>query len=160
MDKKKVTSLEYLMPVFRERLVAGQSVKFSPQGTSMLPMIRQGIDSVVISPVSGKLKKYDIPLYQRDNGQYVLHRIVEVGDTYTCIGDNQFVKERGLTDDQMIAVVTAFDRGGRVHSTSELGYQFYCRIWNHSRRFRYFLRRGVRWIRRKAGGVKHRLGKL
>ena len=149
MKKQKVTSLEFLMPVFRERLASGQSIRFSPQGTSMLPMIRQGIDSVVISPVNGKLKKYDIPLYQRENGQYVLHRIVEVGETYTCIGDNQFVAERGLRHEQMIAVVTAFDRGGRVHQTDELCYQIYCRLWNHSRHIRHFWRRGVRFIRRR-----------
>ena len=78
MVKQKTTSLEYLMPVFRERLENGQSVQFMPQGTSMLPMIRQGVDSVVVSPVSGPLKRYDLPLYQRDNGQYVLHRVVGV----------------------------------------------------------------------------------
>jgi len=149
MEKQKVTSLEYLMPVFRERLASGQSIRFSPQGTSMLPMIRQGIDSVVISPVKGKLKKYDIPLYQRDNGQYVLHRIIEVGETYTCIGDNQFLAERGLRDEQMIAVVTSFNRGGREYQTDELGYQLYCRLWDQSRHIRHFWRRGVRFIRRK-----------
>ena len=149
MEKQKVTSLEYLMPVFRERLASGQSIKFLPQGTSMLPMLRQGIDSVVISPVKGKLKKYDIPLYQRDNGQYVLHRIIEVGDTYTCIGDNQFVEEKGLRHEQMIAVVTSFDRGGRTHQTDERCYQLYCRLWDHSRHIRHFWQRGIRYLRRK-----------
>ena len=85
MVKQKTTSLEYLMPVFRERLENGQSVQFMPQGTSMLPMIRQGVDSVVVSPVSGPLKRYDLPLYQRDNGQYVLHRVV--GVEYGAAGD-------------------------------------------------------------------------
>ena len=169
MEKQKVTSLEYLMPVFRERLSAGQSVRFMPQGTSMLPMIRQGIDSVVISALPEKLKKYDIPLYQRENGQYVLHRIVEVGDTYTCVGDNQFVLERGLKSEQMIAVVTSFSRGDREYSTNALSYRVCCRVWEHSRHLRYLHRcqkksgegfvrfwgvRGVRWIRRRVGRLK------
>ena len=149
MKKEKVTSLEYLMPVFRERLATGQSIRFSPQGTSMLPMLRQGRDSVVISPVMGKLKKYDIPLYQRDNGQYVLHRIIEVGDTYICIGDNQFVPEPGLRHEQIIAVVTSFDRGGKIHQTDEVCYQLYCWLWDHSRHIRHFWRRSKRYIRRK-----------
>ena len=82
--------LELLMPLIKERLAAGQSVRFSPKGTSMLPMLRQGIDSVVLSPLPKRLGKYDLPLYQRDNGQFVLHRIVAAEDSYTCIGDNQF----------------------------------------------------------------------
>lgn len=148
MKKQKSTSIEYLMPIFRERLAYGQSVQFSPQGTSMLPMIRQDIDSVVISPVSQKLKKYDIPLYQRDNGKYILHRIVEAGDTYACMGDNQFVREYGLRDDQIIGCVTEFYRDGKKHSTDETGYRLYCRVWYHSRHFRHFWRRVIRKLKR------------
>ena len=104
--------LEQLMPLIREYLAAGKTVKFSPRGISMLPMLRQGIDDVVLSPLPEKLKKYDLPLYQRDDGHFVLHRIVRVGETYTCVGDNQFELEHGLRHDQMIAVVTAFSRAG------------------------------------------------
>ena len=154
MEKQKITSLEYLMPVFRERLAAGQSIRFAPQGRSMLPMLREGIDQVVISPITGELKKYDIPLYQRENGQYVLHRIVEISDTYTCIGDNQFVKERGIKREQMIAVVTAFERNGRKYKTNNGSYQLYCRLWDHSRQIRHFWRRGKGWLKRKMWSVK------
>ena len=114
----------------------------------MLPMLRQGIDSVVLAPVPGKLRKYDLPLYRRENGKYVLHRIVDAGCTYTCMGDNQFVPEPGLRQDQMIAVVTAFYRGEKKHSVSEPGYRLYCRIWHYSRPLRKFWRRGMGWIRR------------
>ena len=137
------------MPLFRECLAAGQSVRFSPRGVSMLPMIRQGIDSVVISPLPDILKKYDTPLYQRDDGKYILHRIVEVGDTYTCIGDNQFDPETGVRQDQMIALVTGFYRGEKYHSVNESAYRLYCRFWHYSRPIRHFWRRGVGFLRRK-----------
>ena len=114
----------------------------------MLPMLRQGIDSVVLSPLPEQLKKYDLPLYQRSSGQFVLHRIVEVGDSYTCLGDNQFEKEPGIRHDQMIAVVTAFTRGDKRHSVNEPGYWLYCRVWYHSRHIRHFWRRGVGWLGR------------
>ena len=77
MEKQKITSADNLIPVFCERISEGQSVKFSPKGVSMLPFIREGKDSVVISPVTEGLKKYDVVLYKRDSGQYVLHRIVD-----------------------------------------------------------------------------------
>ena len=136
------------MPLIRETLAAGKTVRFSPRGISMLPMLRQGIDSVVLSPLPGKLKKYDLPLYQRDDGHFVLHRIVEVRDTYTCIGDNQFEYEHGLRQDQMIALVTAFTRGKREVSVTNPGYRIYCRIWHWSRPLRHFWRRGKGWLRR------------
>ena len=141
--------MEELMPLIQESLSAGKSVRFSPKGTSMLPMLRQGIDCVVLSPISDKLKKYDLPLYQRENGKYVLHRIIRVGDTYTCIGDNQFQKEPGIRQDQLLALVTGFYRGENYHSVNEPAYRFYCRLWHHSRPLRRFWRRGVNFLRRK-----------
>ena len=142
-------SMEDLAPLFREYLSLGQSVRFSPRGTSMLPMLRQGIDSVVLSPVTGPLKKYDIPLYQRHDGKYILHRILRVGETYTCIGDNQFQEETGVRQDQILALVTGFYRGGTYHSTHEPVYRLYCRVWHHSRPLRHLWRRGVSFLRRK-----------
>lgn len=144
----KELPLEQLMPLIQDQLSAGKSVCFSPKGTSMLPMLRQGIDTVTLSPLPDKLKKYDLPLYQRKNGQYVLHRIVKADDTYTCIGDNQFQLETGLTHDQMIGVVTAFSRGKREWKVTHPLYRLYCRFWHISRPLRHLWRRGIGWLRR------------
>ncbi|MBQ7034254.1 MAG: S24/S26 family peptidase [Clostridia bacterium] len=137
-----------LMPLIRERLAAGQSVRFSPRGVSMLPMLRQGKDSVIFSPLPDRLKKYDLPLYQRANGTYVLHRIIAAGEAYTCMGDNQFIPEPNLAHEQMIAVVTAFYRGNRKISVTNPWYRLYCVLWVHSRPLRHFWRRGIGWLRR------------
>ena len=138
------------MPIIREQLAAGGSVRFGPHGTSMLPMIRQGIDSVTLSPVSGELKKYDLPFYRRDNGQYVLHRILKAKDgVYTCIGDNQFAYEKGIRQDQIIAYVTSFHRGDREIKVTSLSYKLYCRFWHYTR----LLRRAWR-------GANYHLGRL
>ena len=74
------------MPLIRERLAAGQRVRYLPfRGVSMLPMLRQGIDTVEIAPLPEKLKKYDLPVYQYPSGKYVMHRVVEVkDDCYIC----------------------------------------------------------------------------
>lgn len=147
--KEHSVKLDQLMPLFRERLDAGQKVKFSPRGTSMLPMIRQGVDTVTLAQLPEKLKKYDLPLYQRRDGQYVLHRIVETGKTYTCIGDGQYVSEKGLTHQQMIAVVTGFTRGQKEYSVTDWRYRLYCRVWHYSRPVRGFLDRCLGWLRRR-----------
>jgi len=149
METKEIfTQLDNLMPLIRERLAAGQKVKFSPRGTSMLPMLRQGIDTVTLSPIPERLKKYDLPLYQRADGHYVLHRVVKAGETYTCIGDNQFVYESGLTHRQMIALVSSFTRGAREYSVDDWRYRLYCCFWHNSRGLRHLYRRGRNWIRR------------
>ncbi|MBO5340902.1 MAG: S24/S26 family peptidase [Oscillospiraceae bacterium] len=135
--------LEEAMPLFQEQLARGQSVQFAPRGTSMLPMLREGKDSVILSPLPQRLKKYDIPLYRRGDGQYVLHRIVDVGETYTCVGDNQFALERGIDHGQLIAVVTAFTRAGRRWSVDHPAYRVYCRFWHFSRP----VRRVWRWAK-------------
>lgn len=139
---------EELMPLIRERIAAGESVRFSPNGISMLPMLRPGVDSVVLSPLPEKLKKYDLPFYQREDGTFVLHRVVAAGDKYTCVGDNQFRLEPGLDHAQMIGLVTAFTKNGREHSVDELGYRIYCRIWYYSRPVRFLWRFGIGCLRR------------
>jgi hypothetical protein len=145
---ERCVGLEELMPLIRRQLEQGQPVKFSPRGTSMLPMLRQGRDSIVLSPVPAKLKKYDLPLYRRDNGQYVLHRVIRVGDAYTCMGDNQFVPELGLRHEQMIGLVTAFCRDEKEIPVTNIAYRLYCRLWHFSRPLRHLWRRGIGWIRR------------
>lgn len=145
--------MDELAPLFIERLELEQFVKFSPKGISMLPMIRQGIDTVTLAPIVKPLKKYDIPLYRRGDGKYVMHRIVGVGETYVCMGDNQFKKESGLRHDQMIAVVSAFTRGDKEYSVNALSYKLYCRAWHYSRFPRRVLRavkgRIIRFLRKR-----------
>lgn len=138
-----------LAALMQESLAAGQTVRFSPKGVSMLPMLRQGKDTVTLSPITGPLRKFDIPLYRRDNGAYILHRIVKTGETYTCIGDNQYVLEAGVRQDQLIAVVTEFSRGERQIPVSDPGYQLYVRLWHW-----------IRPVRRFAGKVKRKLKRM
>lgn len=149
--------LEQMMPLIRERLAAGESVQFTPQGTSMRPMVLGGRDQVILSPLPDRLRKFDLPLYQRDNGQYVLHRIVKAGETFTCIGDGQFIYEPGVRQDQMIAVATGFVRKGKTWSTSCPAYWLYCRFWCYSRPLRKFARQ-ARYCCRRAFEILFKKG--
>jgi len=144
LSEKQVT-LDEMMPLIREQLAGGQSVTFFPHGVSMLPLLREGRDSVTLSAPPKRLKKYDIPLYQRADGQYVLHRVVKVGQTYTCIGDNQFVREDGITHGQIIAVCSAVTRDGKRMSANSAKLRFYAVLWHYSR----FPRRVARAIWRR-----------
>lgn len=74
-----------------EKALASQGFIIAPvKGDSMLPMLDENKDSVKIVPAKGVLKKYDLPLYRRPDGQLVLHRIIEVKKNhYIICGDNR-----------------------------------------------------------------------
>ena len=150
-----------LMPLLRERLAAGQIVRYLPfRGISMLPMLRQGKDTVELAPLPDKLKKYDLPVYQYPSGKYVMHRVVDVKeDYYICLGDNLTELEK-VYHDQMIGVVSAFKRGDKRISVESAGYRLYCRVWLAIfpvRKFYKQARRQVgRWLRRHLPWKKDR----
>ena len=147
MQNVVFAGINEMMPLIMETVKSGKSVELSPRGVSMLPMLREGRDSVLLSAPQGKLKKYDIPLYQRADGTYVLHRIVRVGEYFTCIGDSQYLAEK-VYPDQIIAVVTSFKREGRIISTDSFFYRVYAVFWTCTRPVRYFFVRAKRKLKR------------
>ena len=79
-----------------ERQLAEQGFYVSTTvGCSMRPMLRNRRDRVIVLPVGEeRLKKYDLPLYRRPDGKYILHRIIGVRDgEYIIRGDNTYVRE-------------------------------------------------------------------
>ena len=115
---------------FEEVLAHGGKLVYTNVGDSMEPLIRQGRDLLVIEKASGRLKKYDIPLYKRDSGQYVLHRILKVRENdYVLCGDNRWAKETGITDRHILGVLTGIERGGRKIELSGAKYRAYVFFW-------------------------------
>ena len=139
-----------MLALVREQLAQGRKVRYLPfQGISMLPMLRQGIDSVELSPLPDKLKKYDLPVYQYPSGKVVMHRVVAVRETdYLCRGDNTYSYET-ITHDQMIGVVSAFRRGEKRIEVSAPAYRLYSRVWCALFPVRKFMRRAYHWLRRR-----------
>lgn len=138
-----------LLPLLRERLAAGQTIRYLPfRGVSMLPMLRQGQDAVEIAPLTDKLKKYDLPVYQYPSGKIVMHRVVGVQDDhYICLGDNTY-KYEYIRPEWMIAKVSAFKRGDKIIRVDNPRYKLYSRIWVAIYPVRNFLRRAKNWLRR------------
>lgn len=142
-------SFAQMLPYINEQIRAGGSVELPVRGRSMRPMLREGKDTVILSGITKPLKTYDIPLYHRADGVFVLHRIIRIGNgEYTCMGDNQFTPETGLKEEQMLAVLTAFRRGKRLVKITSLAYRLYRWVWCHSRSLRFFLFRVKRKLRR------------
>lgn len=134
---------------FEKELQEKGVIIYTNVGTSMQPLIRQSKDIMIISRVDRigrKLKKMDVPLYKRDSGQYVLHRIVKVTeDGYVLRGDNTYGNEYGITDQHIIGVLTGVIRNGKEISVSSYGYVLYSYMWYYT----YYIRKMVVWMKRK-----------
>ena len=115
---------------FEEQLAKNGKLIYTNRGDSMMPLIKQDRDLLIIKPVHGRLKKYDVPLYKRDSGQYVLHRILQVRKhDYVICGDNRWVKEYGIRDRHIIGVLTAVVRNGKEISVNDWKYRLYVHLW-------------------------------
>ena len=115
----------------------------TPIGISMLPLIRETVDTVKLVKPDRELKKYDVVLYQRpQTGVYVLHRIIKVRkDSYDLCGDNQVVVEHGVKRDWIIGVMEGFFRDEEYIPITDEKYIKYSIKRVKSRKRRY-----LKWI--------------
>lgn len=140
----------------REQLEAQGFYVSTTVGMSMYPMLRNRRDRVVILPVGeGRLRRGDLPLYVREDGKYVLHRIIAVKkDHYVIRGDNTYIKEY-VREDQIIGVVSEFYRGEKHILATARGYRLYARLWH----LIFPVRRMLLGMRRIASKIKHSIFK-
>lgn len=76
-------------------------------GVSMLPMLKERRDTIVVRKKTEKLKRLDVALYRRGDA-YVLHRVLEQTETgYIIRGDNCYADEI-VPEDAVIGVLTEF----------------------------------------------------
>ncbi|MCQ2431352.1 MAG: hypothetical protein MJ175_01975 [Clostridia bacterium] len=136
---------------FETELAARGMIVYPNVGTSMMPLLRQHRDLMVIrKKPEGGLKRYDAVLFRR-GPQYVLHRILKIReDGYEICGDNQVVKEF-VKEEQIIGVLSAVVRDGKEIPVTNPGYRMYVHLWCDFFPIRCFLLRAgrklKRWIR-------------
>ncbi len=126
MTVSKQHTYSELEGIITEKLSSGAHITIQPKGTSMLPLIHQGRDEVILKKPSGRLKKFDIVFYKRASGQFVLHRIIKVRkNDYILCGDNQTEYEYNITDDMILAVVEELIIDGKTISVTDYEYLKY-----------------------------------
>lgn len=135
---------------FEEEITKKGKIIYTNVGDSMMPLIREKKDVLIIKSVNGRLKRLDIPLYKRDSGQYVLHRILKVRDNdYVICGDNRYCKETGITDRHIIGILTGVIRNGKEISTKSLRLRLYAHLWCDFFPLRVFILKGKNFLKRK-----------
>ena len=129
INENAAFSINDLMPHITESINAGQKVKMQVLGISMTPLLHDVRDAVVLEKAE-KLKKYDIVLHRRNNGQYILHRIIKKkGNVLTIAGDFETEKEYPVYEEQVIAKVTSFRRNGKEYNVTDFIIRLYSRLW-------------------------------
>ncbi len=140
-------SLAELEGIIREVVDSGGEFELYPRGKSMLPLIKEGRDSVMLVAPPNEICVGAIAFYKRDSGKFVLHRVVGAKDgLYTMCGDNQTWLEDGIRRDQIIAVVSSMKLDGKRVTPDDAKYQKWLKKWMNMRyrRFRLKIAAGLR----------------
>lgn len=143
-------SLETALPLIEATISAGAAFRFFQRGTSMLPMLVEGRDSVSIVSTSVREPKVgEVILYRRKNGAFVLHRAVRMAKdgSFICCGDNQTILERGVERESIIGVLEGYYKGDLWISADDAEYKKYAK-----KRMRSI------WLRYLKGAVKKIIG--
>ncbi|MCR5653718.1 MAG: S24/S26 family peptidase [Ruminococcus sp.] len=137
MNKKM--DLKDLVPLMREQLDEGKTVSFVPKGNSMHPMLKGGEDMLILEKPKGRLHMFDLALYYRaETDSYSVHRVVgfKKDKTYVMLGDNNFQREYGISDEDVVGLVTNYYHKGKMHSVNDFSYKIYREFWYYSRPIR------------------------
>lgn len=125
-------------------------------GNSMMPLLRQDRDTVIIQLPEALPKKGDVVLYKREEGSnLVLHRVTGFKDgVYTTRGDNRFITERVLPS-QVIGVMESFYRDEKhIVCKESKGYSSYVAFISATYFLRYLIHLILRGIKKIVRGLK------
>ena len=116
--------------LIREVLATGGEFRLYPHGTSMLPLLRQSIDSVALRSLDRPPQKFDILFYKRQDGSFILHRVKEVTNEGIVLwGDNHTMLEYGITEENIIGYAARIFRGETELDCQGFGYRMYLWLW-------------------------------
>ena len=147
---------------FEEMLEQNGFITYTNVGTSMLPLLREHRDIMMIRRRGEqRLKKLDAVLFVRPHvegrGRYVVHRILRVcEDGYWIVGDN-CVSGEHVKEDQVIGILTGVIRDGKKVRFDSLRYRMYVCLWCAPYHLRFALLRTKRFVRRAGSFVKRRI---
>ncbi|MCF2682337.1 S24/S26 family peptidase [Faecalicatena contorta] len=140
----KILETEAYIDTLVDMVEQGNEVLLVVVGHSMEPFLVHERDQVLLSPITREVRKGDIILYQRENGQYILHRICRIrADGYDLVGDNQNLCdiEGPIQRKQMRAIVRKARRNGKEVQEGDLLWRIFQKEWLRLIRWRRYLKK-------------------
>lgn len=118
-------------------------------GISMAPLFYTHKKVVILERPDVRAKKFDIILFHRPDGRYVLHRVVKVmPDGYYTRGDNYLRNDAFVPEEQFIAILTGYYKDKKMVTTKNFWYRMYVLFWGRPNPWR-FLFQATRAVIRK-----------
>lgn len=147
MENRQITVDSRLLgDTVSQILAQGGSFLLTVTGNSMRPTLVPGRDQVELTAPGG-VKPGDILFFRRDDGSYILHRLLRGGDVLTVNGDSQSWTET-VRPSQVVGVVSRILRNGRWIAVDSLPMRLYSRLWPVTRSVRPVLIRAKNGFRK------------
>lgn len=143
---------------FEEELHNSGKLVFTNVGASMLPLLREGKDVMIIERADD-YRRLDAVLFRRPGvqgrGAYVLHRILKVrrDGSYWIVGDNEMTGEY-VQKENVLGVLTGIRRGDRLIRVTDPSYRLYVYLWCAPYHVRFGVMKLKRFVRRVKGWLK------
>lgn len=148
----KVVDTKAYVSLMRELTEEGKEVCIVITGNSMSPFLVHQRDLICLKKTERKLRKGDMVFYQRQNGQYVMHRIFKVRpDGYYIVGDAQREIEGPISEEQIFGLITKVRRKDRWIGPGDFWWEFFEHVWIRVVPFRRYLSGLYGWITKKRG---------
>jgi len=126
---RTIDTREYVSAL-REITEEGHDVNMIIAGNSMSPFLIHQRDTIWFRKVDRRLKLGDMVFYQRENGQFVMHRICRIREgQYYMVGDAQTEIEGPISEEQIFARVFQVMRKGVVMTEKSLWWRFFEKVW-------------------------------
>lgn len=129
MEKKTINTREYV-GLLKQLVEEGETVSMRIVGSSMSPFLIHDRDLITFKAPERELKKGDMVFFQRESGQYVMHRIYAVKpDGYYMVGDAQAEIEGPISREQIFAVIIKVRRKDKWMEPGDFWWNFFERVW-------------------------------
>lgn len=116
-----------------EEELAEQGVYYgTTTGDSMEPLLHHRRQTIVLKPLDGaRAEKDDVILVKREDGHYVLHRVVRVlpGGGYITRGDNRLHRDLPVPEEQVLARFDGYYHGTDFVPVNSARYRAYLLFW-------------------------------
>lgn len=129
MEKKTINTREYV-GLLKQLVEEGETVSMRIVGSSMSPFLIHDRDLITFKAPERELKKGDMVFFQRESGQYVMHRIYAVKpDGYYMVGDAQAEIEGPIRREQIFAFIIKVRRKDKWMEPGDFWWNFFERVW-------------------------------
>lgn len=104
-------------------------LSFVPNGNSMWPFIKNRSQTVIIKKSTGVFKSKDVVFFRREDGSFVLHRVMQVFPEYIIVkGDSQINPEK-VDVNNVFGVLDGFYKGKKYIPVTDKKYQKKVDAW-------------------------------